>query len=59
MIRRVKPVGQWRKHQPQQPRSENVAQYGERGHRIPIEDTISAYERWVKASKERKARRGR
>lgn len=56
MTRRVQPVGPWRKYQPKRPRSEDASRYGERGHRIPIEDTISAYERWVK---ERKARNGR
>lgn len=59
MTSRAQPVGPWRKHQPQQPRSEYASRYGERGRHIPIEETISAYDRWVKASKERKARRGR
>lgn len=57
MTSRAQPVGPWRKYQrPQPPRNENASRYGDRGHRIPIEDTISAYERWVK---ERKARNGR
>lgn len=57
MTSRAQPVGPWRKYQrPQPPRNENAARYGERGQQVPIEDTISAYERWVK---ERKARNGR